>query len=222
MQHPGPRGPGGGRRWCARRAGAERRAAPDGRGHPPRGADRRCPDGARGHGQRTVEPIEVDAILVGTGREPNVEGLGLEAAGVSYDAISGVRVDEAPAHQQSARLCRGRRVHRAEVHPSLPTSRRVSSSRTRSSSAAPIPAAWWSRAAPYTDPEVASVGMDARLACRARAPRHHLRPAAGRGGPRRRSTARTEGFVKIHVRPAATRSWAPPSWPGTRGDAAPS
>ena len=25
-----------------------------------------------------------------------------------------------------------------------------------------------------------------------------------------------DGFVKVHVKAAATRSWAPPSWPGTR------
>jgi pyruvate/2-oxoglutarate dehydrogenase complex dihydrolipoamide dehydrogenase (E3) component len=37
--------------------------------------------------------VEGDAILVATGRTPNVEGLGLEAAGIAYDA-SGVKVDD--------------------------------------------------------------------------------------------------------------------------------
>jgi pyruvate/2-oxoglutarate dehydrogenase complex dihydrolipoamide dehydrogenase (E3) component len=37
--------------------------------------------------------LEADEILVGVGRKANVEGLGLEAAGVAYDA-KGVRVDD--------------------------------------------------------------------------------------------------------------------------------
>jgi len=41
----------------------------------------------------TVE-VEVDAILVATGRAPNVEDLDLEAAGVQYDTQRGVHVDE--------------------------------------------------------------------------------------------------------------------------------
>jgi pyruvate/2-oxoglutarate dehydrogenase complex dihydrolipoamide dehydrogenase (E3) component len=40
------------------------------------------------------ETIEVDEILVGVGRVPNVEGLNLDAAGVVYDQKEGVRVDE--------------------------------------------------------------------------------------------------------------------------------
>jgi pyruvate/2-oxoglutarate dehydrogenase complex dihydrolipoamide dehydrogenase (E3) component len=37
--------------------------------------------------------LEAEALLVAAGRRPNVEGLGLEAAGVAYD-VKGVRVDE--------------------------------------------------------------------------------------------------------------------------------
>jgi hypothetical protein len=36
--------------------------------------------------------VAVDAILTGTGRLPNVEGLNLEAAGVRYGADDGIRV----------------------------------------------------------------------------------------------------------------------------------
>jgi len=39
------------------------------------------------------EELATDAVLVGAGRAPNVEGLGLEAAGVDYDTRRGVRVD---------------------------------------------------------------------------------------------------------------------------------
>jgi pyruvate/2-oxoglutarate dehydrogenase complex dihydrolipoamide dehydrogenase (E3) component len=38
--------------------------------------------------------LAVDEILVGAGRAPNVEGLGLETVGVDYDAKLGVRVDD--------------------------------------------------------------------------------------------------------------------------------
>ncbi len=37
--------------------------------------------------------ITVDEILVGVGRKPNVEGLGLDAAGVAFDDKTGVKVD---------------------------------------------------------------------------------------------------------------------------------
>ncbi len=38
--------------------------------------------------------LEVDHILVGVGRAPNVEGIGLEAAGVDFDPRKGVTVNE--------------------------------------------------------------------------------------------------------------------------------
>lgn len=37
---------------------------------------------------------EVDKLLVAAGRAPNVDGLGLEVAGVEYDARTGVKVDD--------------------------------------------------------------------------------------------------------------------------------
>ncbi len=44
------------------------------------------------HGESYDEPV--DRILVAVGRAPNVDGLGLEAAGVDYDAKKGVVVDD--------------------------------------------------------------------------------------------------------------------------------
>src|SRR5881409_1023194 len=38
--------------------------------------------------------LRVDAILLGVGRAPNVEGLNLEAVGVEYDKKDGVKVNE--------------------------------------------------------------------------------------------------------------------------------
>ena len=48
------------------------------------------------HIERNGQPetIRVDAILLGVGRQPNVEGLNLEAAGVDYDPRIGVTVDD--------------------------------------------------------------------------------------------------------------------------------
>ena len=70
------------------------------------------PGGLEGGGKRIRHVTDgeacetvVDAILVGAGRTPNVEGLGLEAAGVSFDR-SGVQVD---AYLRTA----NRRIHAA-------------------------------------------------------------------------------------------------------------
>src|SRR5262249_37342657 len=43
-------------------------------------------------GQRAE--MRVDAILVGVGRAPNVQGIGLESAGVAYDEKAGVHVND--------------------------------------------------------------------------------------------------------------------------------
>ena len=42
----------------------------------------------------TSQELRVDQILIGVGREPNVESLNLEAAGVEYDTRQGVHVDD--------------------------------------------------------------------------------------------------------------------------------
>src|SRR5262249_36629670 len=54
----------------------------------------RRPDGKAVFLKGQDEPIVVDEILVGAGRQPNVEGLNLEAAGVAYDPHKGVTVDD--------------------------------------------------------------------------------------------------------------------------------
>jgi pyruvate/2-oxoglutarate dehydrogenase complex dihydrolipoamide dehydrogenase (E3) component len=56
-----------------------------------RGAEKvvqlRCP-------QAGARSLVCDEILVGAGRAPNVENLGLEAVGVAYDPSAGIRVDD--------------------------------------------------------------------------------------------------------------------------------
>jgi pyruvate/2-oxoglutarate dehydrogenase complex dihydrolipoamide dehydrogenase (E3) component len=56
-----------------------------------RGALYVAPTGAEGAGEVR---IETDALLIAAGRAPNVEGFGLDVAGVRYDASSGVAVDD--------------------------------------------------------------------------------------------------------------------------------
>ena len=66
----------------------------------------------------------------------------------------------------------------------------------------------------YTDPEIAHVGIYVSEAREARipmktytVPMHEVDRAIADG--------EEDGFVKIHVATAPTRSSAPPSWPGT-------
>lgn len=112
------------------------------------------------HG-RTYD-ITVDAILVGAGRRPNVEGLGLDVAGVTYDK-TGVTVDDQlrttnPNIFAAGDICsRYKFTHAADAmaqiviqnalfpHPFGLGTARVSS----------LVIPW----ATYTDPEVAHVGL---------------------------------------------------------------
>ena len=101
--------------------------------------------------------LKVDAILVDAGRRPNVEDLGLEAAGVAYDAL-GVAVDE---HLRSSNhriyvagnIC-GERVSppAAEAMAEIAIRNAFGLRRSR------FEALWVPRCT-YTDPEIAQVGI---------------------------------------------------------------
>lgn len=120
-------------------------------------------------GKRTVlerdgeeTELEVDEILVGVGRTPNVEGLGLDAAGVTWDR-GGVQVNE---YLQTT----NRRIYAAGdiafpykfTHVADALARIVIQNalflRTAKSSRLTIP--WCT----YTDPEIAHVGLYEREA----------------------------------------------------------
>jgi pyruvate/2-oxoglutarate dehydrogenase complex dihydrolipoamide dehydrogenase (E3) component len=95
------------------------------------------------HGEKLVDlvtadyesTVRVDAILSGTGRVPNVDGMNLEAAGVDFDNTVGIRVDDffAPATGASTLAAM---PASSTSSPILPTHRRASWFRTRSSSVA--------------------------------------------------------------------------------------
>ncbi len=143
--------------------------------------------------------VEVDEILVGAGRAPNVDGLGLDEAGVNYDKY-GVSVDDNLRTSNrrifaAGDICmRWKFTHAADfaariviqnaLFPFLPKKRL---------SALTMP--WCT----YTDPEVAHVGMyEHDAAERGIAIDTIVKPLAE--VDRALADGEEDGFVKIHVR----------------------
>lgn len=108
-----------------------------------------------------TEEITCDAILVATGRAPNVEGLGLEEAGVKYDAREGVRVDDRlrttnPRIYAAGDVAsRWKFTHAADFLARTVIANALFFGRGKASGLL-IPRCT------YTDPEVAAVGADER------------------------------------------------------------
>jgi pyruvate/2-oxoglutarate dehydrogenase complex dihydrolipoamide dehydrogenase (E3) component len=145
-----------------------------------------------------LETLEVDVILVGVGRKPNVEGLGLEAAGVAYDATAGVRVDDRlrttnPRIYAAGDVCTAQKfTHHSDFQARLVIRNALFLGRARAS-ALVVPRCT------YTDPEVASVGLDAQAAsARGLRVTTFVQPLAE--VDRAALDGETEGFVKVHVR----------------------
>jgi len=105
---------------------------------------------------RQVE-VTADAILVAVGRAPNLEGLGLEAAGIAHDR-SGVLVSETlqtsnPAVYAAGDICSPYKfTHTADALARILIANALFKGR-QSTAALTIP--WCT----YTDPEIAHVGM---------------------------------------------------------------
>jgi pyruvate/2-oxoglutarate dehydrogenase complex dihydrolipoamide dehydrogenase (E3) component len=149
------------------------------------------------------EEVAVDEILVGAGRLPNVEGMGLEAAGVDFDPRRGVRVDD---HLRTTNrriyaagdCCMGWKfTHAADAAAKIVVQNALFFPTKRLSS---LVMPWCT----YTDPEVAHVGLSEREAAERgipidtfRVPLHEVNRAVTDG--------EEEGFVKIHVRRRSDR-----------------
>lgn len=155
-------------------------------------------DGAAGE-------IEVDEILVGAGRAPNVEGLDLEAAGVGYEAGKGrgVLVNDRLRTSNRRIYAAGdvclpyQFTHLADAAARLVLQNALFFGRKRLS-ALTIP--WCT----YTDPEVAHVGLNESEAQRqGLAIRTFSKPWSE--VDRAIVDGETEGFVKIHVRAGSDR-----------------
>ncbi|TMH12908.1 MAG: mercuric reductase [Betaproteobacteria bacterium] len=142
--------------------------------------------------------VEVDEILTGIGRAPNVEAIGLEAAGVAYDHVNGVRVDDFLRSTNKNIYAAGdaclphKFTHTADAAARIVVRNALFPGGQR-----------WSRLTipwcTYTDPSVAHVGLYVREARERRIPvktftilMHDVDRAIADG--------EEHGFVKIHVR----------------------
>jgi pyruvate/2-oxoglutarate dehydrogenase complex dihydrolipoamide dehydrogenase (E3) component len=159
---------------------------------------------ARGGGAE--EEVRVDEILVGVGRAPNVEELGLEAAGVAHGP-QGVQVDDAlrtsnPRIFAAGDICLAWKfTHAADAAAKIAVQNALFSlgplGRKKLSS---LVMPWCT----YTDPEIAHVGLYAGEAARAGieldtydVPLSAVNRAVADG--------EEEGFVRVHVRRGSDR-----------------
>ena len=142
--------------------------------------------------------VVVDQILVGVGRTPNVQEINLEAAGVKYDDVTGVRVNDFLQTTNSRIYASGdvclehKFMHIEDASAQLVVRNALFWGRQRLSKLT-IP--WCT----YTDPEIAHVGLYVTEAIRRgipvktfTIPMHDVDRAIADG--------EEEGFVKIHVK----------------------
>jgi len=155
----------------------------------------RRPDGA-------AEEAVVDEVLLGVGRAPNVEGLGLEAAGVAFDPRTGVQVDDAlrtsnPRIFAAGDVCmRWKLTHAADAAAKIVVQNALFSLGPLGRKKVSRLVMPWCT---YTDPEIAHVGMYAQDAAAAgididtyQVPLTEVNRAVTDG--------EDEGFVKIHTK----------------------
>src|SRR5207244_6661005 len=145
----------------------------------------------------------VDEILVGAGRAPNVEGLGLEAVGVQWDPARGVLVNDRLQTTNRRIYAAGdvcmqhKFTHMADAAARIVIQNTLFLGRKKLS-ALHVP--WCT----YTDPEIAHVGMYERDAARQgiavdtfATPLSTVDRAIAAG--------EEEGFVKVHVKKGTDR-----------------
>eukprot|EP01031_Cornospumella_fuschlensis_P052220 gene52220-63830_t len=144
-----------------------------------------------------AQTILADRLLVAAGRAPNVENLGLEAAGVSYDK-KGVKVDDRlqtanPHIYACGDICSPYQfTHAADFMARIVIQNALFKGRKKAS-ALVIP---WST---YTSPELAHVGLAPKAATAAGIPIDtYTQPLAK--VDRAILDGDEEGFVRIHVR----------------------
>jgi pyruvate/2-oxoglutarate dehydrogenase complex dihydrolipoamide dehydrogenase (E3) component len=147
--------------------------------------------------------VRADAILVGVGRAPNVQGLGLEAARVAYDEKEGVRVNDRLQTTNrrifaAGDICsRFKFTHAADAMARVVIQNALFFGRARAG-ALVIP--WCT----YTDPEVAHVGLyEAEAKARGIDVQTFTEPMAR--VDRAVLDGDTDGFVKVHVRAGGDR-----------------
>lgn len=151
----------------------------------------------------TRSEVVADAILVGAGRAPNVDGLNLEAVDVEYDRQRGVRVDDRlrttnPRIYAAGDVCFPFKfTHVADAMARIVLRNALFRGRA-AASALTIP--WCT----YTDPEVAHVGLtEAEATARGIAVDTFMQDLAE--VDRAVLDGEADGFVKVHVRQGTDR-----------------
>src|SRR5262249_645033 len=120
-----------------------------------RGADKLINSERRG----TQSTVVADEILIGVGRAPAVEEMGLEAAGVAYDRTNGIKVDDYLRTTNPRIYAAGdcasalKFTHLSDAHARIVLRNALFFGRARVSTLT-IP--WCT----YTDPEIAHVGLN--------------------------------------------------------------
>lgn len=155
-------------------------------------------------GGRTTE-IACDAILVAAGRAPNVEGMGLEAAGVAWDTKLGVHVDDCLQTIGNKRIyaagdatSKYKFTHAADflartvIENALFKTGLLSIAGRKKATTLTIP--WCT----YTDPEVAHVGAYERE-LREKGVPHRTFTQELKEVDRAILDGEDEGFVRVHV-----------------------
>src|SRR6202165_488208 len=150
-----------------------------------------------------VSTVTVDAILVGTGRVPVVDGLALDAAGIAYTDEAGIRVDDFlrttnPRVYAAGDVCLDHKFTTTAYASGRLVVRNALFPRRKRMSSLTLP--WCT----YTDPEIAHVGLYVRQA-RERdipvktftIPMHDVDRAI--------TDDEETGFVKIHVKERTDR-----------------
>ena len=150
--------------------------------------------------------IAVDEILIGVGRAPNVEGIGLEAAGVAFDPRKGVVVDDtlqtSNPHIFAAGDCcfQYKFTHTADALARIAVQNALFGFPFMKKKASALTIPWCT----YTDPEIAHVGM-------------YEKDAKAKGIPVRTFVeeladvdraildGEDEGFIKVHVKQGTDR-----------------
>jgi len=148
------------------------------------------------NGQR--EEVRVDAVLLGVGRAPNVEGMNLEAVDVEFDTKQGVKVDDRlqttnPRIYAASDICSPYKfTHMADALARVVIQNTLFVGRAKAS-ALTVP--WCT----YTDPEIAHVGLYAHEAEKQGIAIQTFHLEMGQVD-RAVLEGDTDGFVKVHTK----------------------
>jgi pyruvate/2-oxoglutarate dehydrogenase complex dihydrolipoamide dehydrogenase (E3) component len=144
------------------------------------------------------QEINVDEILLGVGRVPNVDGLGLEVAGVEYDRSAGIKVDDYLRTTNASIYAAGdcasalKFTHLSDAHARIVLRNALFLGHARVSGLT-IP--WCT----YTDPEIAHVGLyEAEALKRGIKVTTYMQEMAE--VDRAVLDGETEGFLKVHIK----------------------